>query len=186
MEQHYKTYKYFDLKEYRKWCMSPVRKMVYEFLFFGIIRETEEVKNWRHPAHPVYKKYFKNGLLVARYSQEKLGEYLELSQQSVSKHVIELERVGFIKIIKEKRPDVGRINYYVFGEHNSKWGTKDYKETYYLNDYFNRLRKVREVELELKGEEAKREADKWFEENCNTWDNIIEEEIKRIRNGFNK
>jgi len=183
MEQHYKVYNYYDLEEYRKWVRNHTKKMIYEFLFFGIIRESEDVKKWSHPAHYTYKKYFKNGLLASRYSQERIAEYLELDRTYVSRCLNVMEKQGFIKIVKEKR-DIGIINYYILGECSEKFNTAKYRETYYLDEYFKKLRRDQEDEMKAEAEKIREEAGARILERLRTEHNVVEEEIERIRRSW--
>lgn len=120
-------------KEYIKFRLSN-KSVVYDFLRAAIIRESKSV-NLNGGTRYIYHNYFKNGKLVSRYPQKIVGEYMGMSQQAVSKHINALSKSDFIKVCERNTPD-GTSNYYEFGTWEGKWGTPNYKEIYYLDEYF--------------------------------------------------
>lgn len=113
----------------------------YMFLRAAIIREREFVsfgKGRNTDSYRIYYIYFKKGKLVARYSMATMGEYFNKAKSVISKRIKELEKRGFIKIHKFIT-DTGIAYDYELGYYTGTFGTDDYKEHYYMDEYFDKL-----------------------------------------------
>ena len=93
---------YYTTPEFAKYAKRGRKRLIFEFLWKSIIRESEAVKDRKHGAHYIYKEYFLKGRLVSRYSQENLGGCLGVDQSNVSKDIKDLEKEGLLQIIKKK------------------------------------------------------------------------------------
>lgn len=132
--------KFYTTKEYITFKMTN-KSALYEFLRAYIIRESDRIKipiRGGNGGYRIYRDYFKKGKLVSSYSQEKISEYFGISQPAISKHIKALVEKGFIKI--HRRPTAEGVAYdYEFGWYTGESGKPDYKEHYYLDEYFSKL-----------------------------------------------
>jgi len=126
---------YFRNPEYIKFDKS-VQSTVYRFLQAAIVRESKEVKNYTYGAKYIYNEHFLKGRLVCRYGQKKMAKYLQTSQGRVNSYLHELEKYGFIKIIKTESP-FGELCFYQLGTWGGDLGKKTYYEIIWLDDIFS-------------------------------------------------
>lgn len=143
---------YYKTPEFAEFAKRGRKRLVLEFLWKSIIRESEAVKDRKHGAHYIYKEHFLKGRLVSRYSQENLGNCLGIDQSNVSKDIKDLEKEGLLKIIKTNAK-VGTINYYQLGFWTGTWDTPSYKEFIFFNTVFEHyvgLHKKRKKEKDEK------------------------------------
>lgn len=140
------TNDFFRTPEYIKF-FKLAKSSVYYFLRTSIIRESKEVKKGEMGGgYYIYKNHFCKNELVARYSQERMAEYLQTSQSRITGYLNDLEKDGFIKIIRRKVPS-GMICYYQFGNWSGTYGESSYKETFWLDEHFlNCIRNKQKVE----------------------------------------
>ena len=139
---------YYTTPEFAEYAKRGRKRLIFEFLWKSIIRESEAVKDRRHGAHYIYKEHFLKGQLVSRYSQENLEKYLGINQSNISKDVRELEKEGLLRIIK-KATKVGTVNYYQFGFWTGTLNTPSYKEIFFFDtvfDHYVELHKKRKKE----------------------------------------
>ena len=148
---------FFRTPEYIEF-MKRRKSLVFYFLLSSVIRESKETKLHYHYAHYIYRKHFLKQELVSRYSQIKLGEFLQTSQSRISKNLKELESDGFIRKIVVTTPKAN-ILYYQFGTWEGKYGTDTYKETIWAHEYFS---KCYEEHLEAKVEKRQNEIYEYF------------------------
>lgn len=133
---------YLKVDEYIKFMRSP-QFVVYMFLRNAIIRESaglvELKKNTMSTgAGRIYTTYFRKGKLVSTYSLNNVAEYLGMNKSNVSRHVNKLNDDGFIKIHKRNTP-LGQANDYEFGVYTGQFGSGNYKEHHYADQYFDKL-----------------------------------------------
>lgn len=137
-EPYIKMYtKYFITPEYIDFFKRR-KALVYYFLEASIIRGSNTVKQYFHPAFYTYKEHFLKGQLVSRYSQKKMEKYLGTSQGAISKYLKELEEDGFIKKIIRPTPK-GNILYYQFGTWEGEYGKDTYKEIIWMDEHFTKI-----------------------------------------------
>lgn len=148
------NHSYYTTPEFAEYAKRGRKRLVFEFLWKSIIRESEAVKDRKHGAHYIYKEYFLKGRLVSRYSQENLGKCLGIDQSNVSKDIKDLEKEGLLQIIK-KNAAVGTINYYQLGFWTGTWDTTSYKEFIFFNTVFEHY-----VELHKKRKKEKDKKDR--------------------------
>ena len=143
--EHTRTSEFLEFMENK--CFST-----YMFLRGSIIRESDYVTNGKAlktDAYRIYHTYFKKNKLVSHYAMSTMGKYFNKTKSVISKRIKELEEKGFIKIHKYMTKD--GVNYdYEIGYYTGKYGTDDYKEYYYMDNYFD---KVYEKERTKKEEE---------------------------------
>ena len=139
--QFIKNYnRFYRTKEYLKFKIAT-KSVVYEFLRAAIIRESFSVKLPVHGGNGgsrIYRDFFKNGKLVSSYSQKNIAECFGFSQQAISRHIKALVKDGFIKLHK-RETDMGIAYDYEFGWYTGEFGKPDYKEYYYLDEYFDKV-----------------------------------------------
>jgi len=143
---------YYATPEFAEYAKRGRKRLVLEFLWKSIIRESEPVKDRKHGAHYIYKEHFLKGRLVSRYSQENLGKCLGIDQGNVSKDIKDLAEEGLLQIIKINAK-VGTINYYQLGFWTGTLNTTSYKEFIFFNTVFEHyvgLQKKREKEKDKK------------------------------------
>lgn len=131
--------KFFQVKEFMAF-MRRAKSSTYYFLRASIIRESEGVKNnIGHGAHASYKKFFLKGMLVGRYSISNIAEYSGTSKNAIMRDIQELEKDGFLKIIRVTTKTGVSINYYQLGTWDGVWGDTSYRESYYLDEHFDKV-----------------------------------------------
>ena len=109
-------------KTFLKWVGTPDYK-VWLYLQSYIIREpvyTGKVD--------LYKTYYENGLLAARWSVANIAEHLDYGRSNVSKILKRLEKQGIIKIDKYRAGKSG-INVYILGTHDDLFNDSLYALT---------------------------------------------------------
>ena len=157
------NHSYYTTPEFAEYAKRGRKRLVFEFLWKSIIRESEAVKDIRHGAHYIYKEHFLKGRLVSRYSQDNLEKFLGIDQSNISKDVRELEKEGLLRIIKRKAK-VGIINYYQLGLWTGTLNTSSYKEILFFDTVFEHYvelhkqqKKEEEKEDQIKSLEAYKE-----------------------------
>ena len=146
------NHSYYTTPEFAEYAKRGRKRLIFEFLWKSIIRESEAVKDRRHGAHYIYKEHFLKGQLVSRYSQKNLGKCLGIDQSNVSKDIKDLAEEGLLQIIK-KNAKVGTINYYQLGFWTGTQNTPSYKEILFFDTVFEHYvglhkRRKREKEKE--------------------------------------
>ena len=132
---------FFRCEEYREFDNTREGSL-YKFLRANIVRESYIFNTpYYHPAYGIYKNYYKNGLLVARYPQRLLADYLGTHEFRIRERLNSLEEKGFIKRIKI-RYKKSFICFYELGTWSGKIkDKKSYKEHFYLDEYFSKVAK---------------------------------------------
>ena len=176
---------YYTTPEFAEYAKRGRKRLIFEFLWKSIIRESEAVKDRKHGAHYIYKEYFLKGRLVSRYSQENLGKCLGIDQSNVSKDIKDLEKEGLLQIIKESTK-VGIINYYQLGSWTGTRNTPSYKEFIFFNTVFQHyvgLHKKREKE---KDKEDRIQSLEYLKEMLSPDSLGYDEEVKSIQATIDK
>jgi hypothetical protein len=123
---------FFKNNEFLKW-FGTKECALYYFLKSYIIRESYLFNEpWYHPGYFIYINYFRNGMLVARYSQEDLAKIFKTDEKRIRERLRNLAKKGFITKIKTRKGSVD-VMYYQFGTWTGEYGTDTYKESYFLN-----------------------------------------------------
>jgi len=126
---------FFRNNEYLDFISSSEGKLYY-FLRSNIVRKSDLFAvPYYHPAYIIYKNYFLNGFLVARYPQKQLAELLHTTENKIRERLNDLEKKGFIKKIKT-RYKKNLICYYVLGTWSCQNEEKEYREDYFLDKIF--------------------------------------------------
>lgn len=133
--------KFFRNSEYLKF-MSTSECKLYYFLRSNVIRKSHLFDiPYYHPAYIIYKNYFLNGFLVARYPQKKLAEILTTTENKIRERLKNLEQHGFIQKIK-LRHKRNLICYYILGiwsyQPDHQNNSSGYVEEYYLDMIFEK------------------------------------------------
>jgi hypothetical protein len=127
---------FFKSNEFLKW-FGTKECALYYFLKSYIIRESYLFDEpWYHPGYFTYINYFKNGMLVARYSQEDLANIFRTDKKRIKDRLRGLNKKGFIKKIKTRKGSVD-VMYYQFGTWTGEYGTDTYRENYFLNQWYD-------------------------------------------------
>lgn len=158
--EHTRTTEFLEFMESKSFS-------TYMFLRASIIRDSEFIRygaGRNTDAYRIYYTYFRHGKLVAHYAMSTMAKYCNKTKGAMSKRIKELEDKGFLKIHKYKTKD-GIAYDYEFGYYTGKYGTDDYREYYYLDDYFDKIY----AEERIKREEAK------FNSQFNK---VVDEEVK--------
>jgi len=129
-----------------------VKSTVYRFLQAHIIRESKSVKKYTFGAQYIYREYFLKGMLVSRYSQTNMAQYLQTKQPRLNRYLKELEQDGFIKIIKIKASS-GPLCYYQLGTWKGKVGEPSYAENIWHDEIFSQIIQNRKDKKENEIEE---------------------------------
>lgn len=164
---------HFKVDEYIKFMRSP-QFVVYMFLKNAIIRESAELVGLKNSkmsekAGRIYNNYFRGKCkLVSTYSLNNMAKYLKMSKTRLSAHVNKLEDDGFIKIHKRSTP-LGQANDYEFGYYTGKFGSADYKEHYYADEYFDKLYNETKEE---KPDEEEYTIENYIEDNKYVYENL--------------
>jgi hypothetical protein len=91
---------FFKNSEFLKW-FGTKECALYYFLKSYIIRESYLFNEpWYHPGYFIYINYFKNNMLVARYSQEDLAKLHGTTEGKIRDRLKSLTKKGFINKIK--------------------------------------------------------------------------------------
>jgi DNA-binding transcriptional ArsR family regulator len=102
---------YFDSEIFINFIGTPAASIYFYLLKYVVISKVD----WDFRGINLYEKFYKNGDLVSRYSQEDLSLYLDMSQSQISKQIKLLNEMGFIQTLKLKIGK-GKFNIYKFGE----------------------------------------------------------------------
>ena len=133
--KHMMTKEYLEFMENK--CFST-----YIFLRGSIIKESDYVLN-SEPLKPdtyrLYHTYYKNNKLVTHYTMSTMGKYFNKTKSAISKRIKELEVRGFIKIYKYISRLDGITYDYELGWYDGEYGCADYKEYYYMDNYFDKV-----------------------------------------------
>jgi DNA-binding MarR family transcriptional regulator len=134
-DEFFRTTEFINFSKSREYIL-------YFFLRAYIIRESRLFNDpYYHPAYGLYKKFFMNGMLVARYPQKTLAKLLNTDVRCIIRRLNNLEKKGFIKRIKT-RYGKKTITHYQLGEWFGEVGNEEnYTETYYLDSYFEKVSK---------------------------------------------
>lgn len=112
-------------KEYIKW-VGTLEFRVWLHLQTYIIRSPKTKTGCLN----LYKDYYMNRKLVARWSQENIANHLDTKRSSICRAIKSMQRKGFIKIYKKRIGSIS-INIYEFGIHDFEG-----HETLYAHRYF--------------------------------------------------
>jgi len=102
-------------------------------------------------------KYFDKGMLCASFSQANIATYFGWgsaeapNKSNVSRIIRKLEKMGFLKVLKEKSP-VGEKNIYQLGVWSGKYGTDNYQETLFFDEYFEKIAEAEKEKRERKAQ----------------------------------
>jgi len=128
---------YFRTPEFIKFAKKRERLQL-EFVIAHVVRDSEDVRSPRHPAHFIYKEYFLKGKLVARFSQTDIAKYLGTKQSHVSERFTRLEEGGFLKKIPVCTKDT-KILYYQVGTWSGELGVQDGPNAYTEHLWFHKI-----------------------------------------------
>lgn len=132
-DEFFRSTEYLDFMKTRDYPL-------YQFLRANIVRESKLfAMPYYHPAYGIYKKFYKNGQLVARYPQTLLAEILKTPEHRLRERLNSLEEKGFLNKIKTRYRS-SSICFYELGTWTGKIGDKKtYKEDFYMDLYFTKV-----------------------------------------------